>query len=158
MFGMPYIRVDILQLGEPTASENMISPRVFRKFLVPVYRKLSEEIKGRVVLYICGDTTLLLDAIPESGFSAFSFEGPTVKVKQVKEIIRDRMALFGNIPAVDVLMNGTVEDVKRAVMQAIEEGIGSVAPACTFPLQTPIRNQRAMSETVRLYNKSHGFG
>lgn len=148
---------DLLSMAEPTASGTMISPRIFEKFMVPIYRKLSKGLKGRVVLHICGDTIPILNDIPDTGFCAFSFEGPTVEVKKVKEIIGNRMALYGNIPTVDVLMNGTVYDVRKAVMRAIEGGINSVAPACSFPLQTPINNQRAMVETVREYNRSEGF-
>ncbi len=148
---------DVISMGDPTASGNLISHRTFEKFIIPIYKKLSEEIKGRVVLHICGDTTQALEAIVESGFCAFSFEGPAVRVKKVKEIFGNRMALFGNIPTVDVLMLGTVDDVKRAVMTAIEEGVDSVAPACALPLQTPIKNARAISETVSKYNKDLGF-
>ena len=149
---------DALALGDPTASGNLIGPRIFKKFLIPIYRKLSEEIKGRIILHICGDTTLFLDSILETGFCAFSFEGPAVEVKKTKEIIGDRMALFGNIPTVEVLMSGTVDDVKSAVLKAIDEGIDSVVPACALPLQTPIRNAQTMSETVKEWNKNNGFG
>jgi [methyl-Co(III) methanol-specific corrinoid protein]:coenzyme M methyltransferase len=148
---------DALALADPSASANLISPRVFKKFMLPAYRKLSDEIRGRVILHICGDTTPFLELVPDTGFCAFSFEGPTVGVKKVKEVIGDRMALFGNIPTVGVLMNGAVEDVKRAVLQAIEEGVDSVVPACSLPLQTPIDNARAISETVKEYNERKGF-
>jgi [methyl-Co(III) methanol-specific corrinoid protein]:coenzyme M methyltransferase len=148
---------DALSMGDPIASGNLISPKVFKEFLIPIYRKLSEEIKGRVILHICGDTNQILDLMSETRFCGFSFEGPVVPVKKVKEIIGDRMALFGDIPTVNVLMNGTVDDVKSAVIKAIEGGVDSVAPACAFPLQTPIANQRTIAETVRQYNKSKGF-
>ena len=148
---------DALSLGDPTASGNLISPRVFKKFIVPNYRKVSDKLRGRVILHVCGDTTPFLDAVPDSGFCAFSFEGPAVKVKKVKEIIGDRMALFGNIPTVEILMKGTPDDVKRAVLEAIEDGIDSVEPSCGLPLQTPMENARAISETVREYNRKKGF-
>ena len=73
---------DALSMADPTASGNLISPRIFKKFVVPNYRKLSEKIEGRVILHICGDTTPFLDTIPDSGFCAFSFEGPAVRSKR----------------------------------------------------------------------------
>jgi [methyl-Co(III) methanol-specific corrinoid protein]:coenzyme M methyltransferase len=151
-------RADALSLADPTASGNLISPRIFKKFIVPNYRKLSEKIRGRVILHICGDTTPFLDAVCDSGFCAFSFEGPAVKVKKAKEIIGDRMALFGNIPAIDILMNGSPNDVRKAVIEAIEDGIDSVEPACGLPLQTPIRNAQAISKTVQEFNTDKGLG
>jgi len=149
---------DALSLTDPTASGNLISPRIFKKFMVPNYRKLSEKIMGRVILHICGDTTPFLDAVCDSGFCAFSFEGPAVNVKKAKEIIGDRMALFGNIPTVDILMNGSPNDVRKAVNEAIEDGIDSVESACGLPLQTPIRNAQAISKTVNEYNTAKGLG
>jgi [methyl-Co(III) methanol-specific corrinoid protein]:coenzyme M methyltransferase len=148
---------DALSLGDPTASGNLISPRVFKKFIIPNYRKVSERVEGRVILHVCGDTTPFLEAVPDSGFCAFSFEGPAVKVKEAKKIIGDRMALFGNVPTVEILMNGSPGDVRRTVLQAIEDGIDSVEPACGLPLQTPIENARAISETVREYNMKRGL-
>jgi [methyl-Co(III) methanol-specific corrinoid protein]:coenzyme M methyltransferase len=148
---------DALSLADPTASGNLISPRIFKKFIVPNYRKLSEKLKGRVILHICGDTTPFLEAVADSGFCAFSFEGPAVSVAKVKEVIGDRMALFGNIPTVEVLMNGTPDSVRRSVEEAIEQGIDSVEPACGLPLSTPIRNIRVISETVNAYNLRKGI-
>jgi len=55
-------------------------------------------------------------------------------------------------------LNGTVDDVRRAVFEAIEEGIDSVEPACGLPPQTPMHNARAISEAVKQYNKENGFG
>jgi [methyl-Co(III) methanol-specific corrinoid protein]:coenzyme M methyltransferase len=148
---------DVIQMADPTASGSLVSPRVFKQFLVPIYKKLRGAIKGRVILHICGDTTLFLESILDTGFCGFSFEGPTVSVKQVKEVFGNRMALFGNIPTIDVLVNGTVDDVRKATMTAIEEGINSVAPACGMPTQTPLVNAKAMPDTVGDFNKKMGF-
>lgn len=158
-YGNELIRrgADVVQMADPTASGNLVSPRVFKQYLVPIYKKLSGEIKGRVILHICGDTTLFLESILDTGFCGFSFEGPTVRVRQVKEVLGDRMALFGNIPTIDVLVNGTVDDVRRATMTAIEEGINSVAPACGMPIQTPLANAKAMPDAVHDFNRRMGF-
>jgi uroporphyrinogen-III decarboxylase len=78
-------------------------------------------------------------------------------VNQVKEVLGNQVALFGNIPTIDVLVNGTVDDVRRATMTAIEGGINSVAPACGMPIQTPLANARAIPETVRDFNRRMGF-
>ena len=75
----------------------------------------------------------------------------------MKEVFGNRMALFGNIPTIDVLVNGTVDDVRRATMTAIEEGINSVTPACGMPIQTSLANARAIPETARDFNRRMGF-
>lgn len=53
---------------------------------------------------------------------------------------------------------GTVDSVKRAVLEAIEDGIDGVVLACSLPLQTPIDNVWAILVTVKDYNKNRGFG
>jgi len=66
------------------------------------------------------------------------------------------MAAFGNIPTVDVLTIGTLDSIKRVVLQAIKDGFDSVVPASSLPLQAPIDNVRAISATVKEYNKKRG--
>ncbi len=148
---------DALAMGDPTASANLISPKVFKEFMLPVYKKLSSEIKGRVILHICGDTTLFLKDIKETGFCAFSFEGPAVKVEAAKEVLGNTMALFGNIPTVSVLMNGTPSDVEKSVYEAISGGINSVVAACSLPLQTPTTNIKTMVKNVEEANKNNNI-
>jgi len=43
-------------------------------------------------------------------------------------------------------------------MNAIEEGMDSVVPACSLPHQTPVKNAWAISETVIKCNQNKGFG
>jgi [methyl-Co(III) methanol-specific corrinoid protein]:coenzyme M methyltransferase len=95
---------NVIVLIDPTASANMISPRVFERFILPVYFRLKEIIQGRIILHICGDTNTILRFIRQTEFAGFSFEGPSVTVKAVQETIGGKMALIGNIPTWDSLM------------------------------------------------------
>jgi len=55
-------------------------------------------------------------------------------------------------------VKSSFDDVRRAVMNAIEEGIDSVVPACSLLHQTLVNNARAISETVVKCNQNKGFG
>ncbi len=142
---------DVIVLIDPTASANMISPRVFERFILPVYLQLKEIIPGRIILHICGDTNSILKFIGQAAFAGFSFEGPSVTVKAVKEAIGNKMALIGNIPTIDSLMRDNPLRVKKNAQQALCEGINLLAPACSLPLQTSPENLLAMREAWEDY-------
>ena len=139
---------DVISMLDPTASGDLLSQKHFERDIIPVYQKMRKQIKGPIVLHICGRTTNFLDSLPESGFEAFSFEGPKVSVKTAREKIRDRMILVGNVPTYDVLLFGTPERVREESLKALEEGIDILAPACGIPIQTPVENLRTMVEAV----------
>jgi len=142
---------NVIFIIDPTASGSVVSPKHFERFLMPSYRILREKIAAPIVLHICGDTTMLLGLIADTGFEAFSFEGPTVKVTKVKEIIRDRMALGGNIP-IDSILRGKPEEIKQQVFSALGDGIDIVMSACGIPIHSPMENVKAMVGAVKEFN------
>ncbi len=142
---------NVIVLIDPSASFNMISPRVFERFLLPVYYRLNEIIQGRIILHICGDTNSLLNLIQQTGFAGFSFEGPSVTVRNAKKVLGNRMALIGNIPTSDSLLFGNQSQVKRDVRKALEEGIHMLAPACSIPPETPPENLLALRQVFEEY-------
>lgn len=146
---------NVLVLIDPTASGDLISRRVFERFLLPAYRKIRAALTHPVILHICGNTNHFLSSLPETGFEGFSFEGPAVGVKAAREGLRGKMALVGNISTTDTLLLGDAARVKREVEAAIAEGIDLVAPSCGIPLRAPLANLHAMVEATR--NSEKGF-
>lgn len=149
---------DVLSILDPTASGNLLSRKYFQKHLVPAYRRMREKIQGPISLHICGNTEDFLDLLPETGFEAFSFEGPMVSVKSARQKIGDRMLLVGNIPTYDTLLFGTPERVREESLNALEDGIDILAPACGVPMQTPTENLKALVRAVDEFKevrKSH---
>lgn len=145
---------NVILIIDPTASGSMISPRHFEKFIMPAYKKLREKIQAPIILHICGDTNMMLGLIAETGFEAFSFEGPTVQVKTAKEIIGDRMALAGNIP-INLMLSGKPSEIKEQVYQALKDGINIIMTACGIPIRSPMENVKAMVEAVKEFNKNN---
>ncbi len=142
---------NVIVLIDPSASANMISPRIFERFILPVYDRLKNAIRGRILLHICGDTNSLLKFIRQTGFAGFSFEGPGVAVKTAREALGDRMALIGNIPTSDSLLDGSHVQVMEKVREALSEGVHLLAPACSIPPQTPPENLLAMRKAYEDY-------
>jgi [methyl-Co(III) methanol-specific corrinoid protein]:coenzyme M methyltransferase len=145
---------NVILIIDPTASGNMISHRQFEKYVIPAYKILRRNINVPIILHICGDTNNILEIIAaETGFEAFSFEGPTVDVKYAKNIVGDRIALAGNIP-IDLMLSGTPSEIKRKVYQAIEDGINIIMTSCGIPIYSPMENVKAMVDAVNEYNEN----
>jgi len=135
---------DVLVLIDPTASGDLLSRKHFQRHLIPIYQQLRERIHRPIILHICGYTVDFLDLLPETGFEAFSFEGPTVAVTTAREKTGEKMLLVGNIPTYDVLLYGTPEKIHQESLKALKDGIDMLAPSCGVPVQTPIENLKSM--------------
>lgn len=144
---------DAICVADPLASGDLLSPVDFKDLLVPALRRFREGLRGKAILHICGNTSRMIPAMPETGFEAFSFEGPVVDAKYVKETLGDRMVLVGNVPTFGTLLKGTPEDVIRDSLYALESGVDILAPACGLPPHTPLANLRAMVEATRIFNE-----
>lgn len=149
---------DVLSILDPTASGDLSSRKYFQKHLMPAYQRMRAKIQGPILLHICGNTEGFLDLLPETGFEAFSFEGPKVSVQSARQKIGDRILLVGNIPTYDTLLFGTPERVREESLKALQDGIDILAPACGVPVQTPTENLKALVRAVDEFKevrKSH---
>jgi len=144
---------DVLSILDPAASGELLSRKYFERHLLPAYQQMRAKIHGPVSLHICGNTEKFLDVIPQTGFQAFSFEGPKVSVQSARQIIGDDMLLVGNIPTYDTLLFGTPEKVHEASLNALSDGIDVLAPACGVPVQTPTENLKAMVRAVKEFRE-----
>lgn len=143
-------------MSDPTSSGDILSKKYFERHAVPAYQRMKRTVNGPVILHICGNTNDFLDLVPQTGFSGFSFEGPTVQVQAVRRNIGKRMAVVGNIPTHDLLLFGTPEQVRKASLQALHDGTDLLAPACGIPLHTPSENLRSMVLAVEEFREKGG--
>lgn len=139
-------------IADPVASGDLVSPKQFATFYLPVYKRIDEGVKGRIILHICGNTTGMLSDIAETGFDCFSFQGPEVQISKAKELVRDRIALAGNVPTVKYILQGTPEDVKKWSLQALEEGVHLLAPSCGIPPIAKASNITPMVQATEEFN------
>src|SRR5512133_1207116 len=75
LFGRAQMRAgaDVLVVADH-ATGDLVRPRCYRDFLMPVHREITAELGCPTVLHICGDTTDRLDYIAQAGFDAFHFD------------------------------------------------------------------------------------
>ncbi len=138
---------DVVVLADH-ATGDLVSPKTYQNFLLPVHKELVQRIGGPLILHICGNCADRLRMFVEAGFDGYHFEWQVDAKEAVKTVNRE-MALVGNINNPTVLYRGTPEDVRKQVRYSVEAGVEIIAPECAVPLQTPLRNLRAIVETAR---------
>ena len=148
--------IDLITMGEPTASGDMISRAHFAEFALPPLKKIYAELSGKGVktcLHICGNVENRLDLLAETGVDIISLDYK-VSLKKAREVLCGRAAFAGNVNPVDVLQNGTKEQIIQTCNQCIKDaGIEGfiLMPGCDIPPSTPVENIKTMINAARCY-------
>jgi MtaA/CmuA family methyltransferase len=104
LFGRAQIEAgaDVLCVADH-ATGDLVSPRTYRDFLLPVHRELNRELGCPTVLHICGNTTDRLEDICTAGFDAFHFDSK-VSASTARRIVAGRLSLIGNVNNAETLL------------------------------------------------------
>lgn len=137
---------DVILWGDH-ATGDLVRGSMYRDFLLPIHKQVTESLGVPIILHICGDTADRLEYIVEAGFDAFHFDSK-VDARFAKGVVGDRMSLIGNINNSTTLMTGTSDDVIRETLYSLEAGVEIVAPECAIPLTTSVANLRAIAEAA----------
>jgi uroporphyrinogen decarboxylase len=140
---------------EPTASASIISPRFFKKFVVPSLSKLNHQIKSQgafATLHICGQTTKILDEMYSTGASAISIDAAVDLALAINKS-QKKAAVIGNVDT-SLMLTGTPTDVLQEGRRCIERantasGGHILSTGCDVPLETPIENVDALVRAAR---------
>lgn len=135
---------DVITISDPNSSGDIIGPEQYRKFIFPHHQGLFGNIDSPTVLHICGNTRRHLPLIAETGVDGFSFE-EKVDPEYAMSCIGSKVTLIGNVPTVDVLLDGSPEDVRNYVEHLKKVGIPIISSGCTISPLTPLENLKAMS-------------
>jgi [methyl-Co(III) methanol-specific corrinoid protein]:coenzyme M methyltransferase len=138
---------DVVVLADH-ATGDLVSPKTYHQFLLPVHKELVQRIGGPLILHICGNCADRLRLFVEAGFDGYHFEWQ-VDAREAVKVVNHEMALVGNINNPTALYRGTPEDVRKQVRYSVEAGVDIIAPECAVPLQTPLRNLRAIVEAAQ---------
>lgn len=140
---------DILTWADHVTAD-LISAKVYEEFLLPVHQRCNKQMEksGPVILHVCGSVTDRLDLFCQAGFEAFHLDSRN-DISAACEIVAGRMLLAGNINNPNILLNGSVADVRTAVDAAIDGGIRLIAPECALPFWVPNRNLMEIVHVAR---------
>jgi len=138
---------DIVQIGDPTASTDLISPAAFKQFAKPALTKIAEGLGGPRLLHICGKTEMIVPDMVESGFDGISID-EAVDITKIGPLV-GTTKILGNLSSKSTLVFGSPEDVKKEAKKALESGVNFLEPGCGFSPITPISNIKAMVEAAK---------
>jgi len=147
---------DIICVLEPTAA--ILGPKEFRKFSGHYVHHIMESYKYsdvETIYHVCGNTMHLIKEMVSIGVAGISLDGPETGVDMAKaaKMVSEDIILIGNVSPTIVLVNGTVEEVKEATTELLEDMRQYpnfiLSTGCDLPPETPIKNIKAFMETGR---------
>jgi uroporphyrinogen-III decarboxylase len=109
-------------IGEGMASGSLISPAMYRRFVLPYQRELARELRRRgalSILHICGNITSMLADVAESEVDGADIDAPTDWPSAVN-ILGAKVSLKGNLNPILFL----------------PDNVNQLAAACEATLQT----------------------
>jgi uroporphyrinogen decarboxylase len=144
--------------GEPTAANQIISPKQFEEFALPYLKEahqytLDKGIKN-IFCHICGEQNLNLPHWAEVPFGdpgLLSF-GHEVDLRKAIEMFGDQNVILGNVEP-GVIQEGTWQEVYELSRQCIEKGKDApsgyiLMAGCDVPVMAPPFNLYAMKKAV----------
>ena len=141
---------DIIGLGDAVCSQ--ISPKMYRQFALPYEQRIFavvHEMGAAARLHICGNTTRLLPDMLQSGADIIDLDW-MVDIEKAAQLFDDRTAICGNFDPVAVMLQGTPETVRDAILACIQKGGTRLfsGAGCEIPDGTPDENLLAQRQTL----------
>ena len=127
-------------LVDPLASGSVISRRTFGQFALPYQKRLIGYLHRYdldIALHICGDTSGMLDLIPDTGADLFSFD--QAEISSVVNSMGAQVRLIGNWPP-HALLPSSRMPVDAGTEQILNEGLKNpkgfvVSTGCEVPIR-----------------------
>ena len=148
-------------MGDPSVASEFISPKMFREIVMPHVKELAEGVEkltGRKPgVSLVGKSRDIWKDYMEMGFISYMPDG-FEDLEQLKKDVGHRMAINGNVPPVDVMCYGSIDDVIEAVKTCLIKGSDSpcgytLAVGGQLGFGTPKENIEAYMYAARRYGR-----
>ncbi len=168
-FCIEYNRRELLEFGEKAeyygtwddfAGQDglMISPEMFKKYFLPLYKKLIENNKKYDLVFswhCCGSIHEILPYMIDAGIDIFDVVQTSAKDMEIENVFRlygKDVCMHGGIDVQDLLIRGSIDDIKNEVKKIKElwgnRGGMILAPSHEILPDTPIENVLALYEEI----------
>lgn len=156
----------IVQLGDSSASLDIVSPDIYERFALPYEQRFFESMRPRCrargavsLLHICGDNTRILPLLARTGADLVEVDHK-VDLGEAKRVMGDRVALIGNLDPAGALLFGTPADVERASRACIDAAAAGggfiLGSGCEVAGATPRENLAAAVRVARAHRYAGG--
>ena len=150
--------------GPEFATLPLLSPHLFREFVVPFDRPLINMMHRYgclVILHCHGQLASVLDCFVEIGCDGLHplEEPPTgdITLAEAKRRVGDHITIIGNVP-MDLLFRGNRTEVQRECTRILDEGAAGggliLAPAAA-PYQSPFTEQSYWNYVELVHTARH---
>ncbi|MDR3196941.1 MAG: uroporphyrinogen decarboxylase family protein [Planctomycetaceae bacterium] len=147
---------DMTSFGDSMGSPDLISPKMYQKFVMPFQKRLVADLTKsgiRTVCHICGNTNRILELMSGCGFAGVEIDYKT-NVAEVQRIMYGKSVVFGIIDPSGVFCFGDELAVRTTTQNVLDcfRGYGLVLGAgCALPAETPPENIKTFVHTARNY-------
>ena len=148
---------DLIEMGGGAASSTVISPKIFEDYCLPYDKKLHDALHAvghKVVYHTCGGMMAILDLIVKNGCDASETLSPPgvggdAVTQEIKRRIGGKVCLIGGMDQINMLTNGTPEEVRRETHRLCETlgpGGGYILSASDHFFHAPVENLKAFAQ------------
>lgn len=140
---------DCIGVGDAAASQ--IGPEFYKKFVFEGEREIARHIRslGCVAkLHICGNTHAILPYMIEAGYDIVDVDHAAGSMAPFAPLLHPNQVLCGSCDPVNVVLNGTKEEIEAAIKLDYKETNGKAitSAGCEIPPETTIENFRHFCE------------
>jgi hypothetical protein len=127
------LNIDIIGVGGDFAGNRgpMVSPDLYRKFIVPEVCKLSNHIRSSGKVSVNASDGNLWPVINDfligckvDGYIEIDFRAD-MELSRLKKEFGDKVTFFGNLDCANFLSFGTVEQIKQHTKDCLKDGMGN---------------------------------
>lgn len=142
-------------LGDCNTMSHLISAKQYKEFAFEPCKKVVETYNksgGMTFLHNSEESIPHIELETQLGVSCISV-GPGIDIAKAKEVVKGKTCLMGNLDPVNVLMNGTPEQIAKEterIMKAGKVGGGYMFDTGEMnPRDVPEENMRTMIQTAK---------
>jgi [methyl-Co(III) methanol-specific corrinoid protein]:coenzyme M methyltransferase len=89
-----------------------------------------------------------LQYIRQTGLECFHFDSK-VPTADARRLAGEDLALMGGTSNIDVVRNGSPEEVRRDVEEKLRLGVDVIGPECAVPLDAPYQNLKTLVDVAK---------
>jgi uroporphyrinogen decarboxylase len=146
---------------DPVSCSDILGKRNYKKFsephLIELIEGLTQALGRKPGIHICGKTSPLWDEMSQLKVANFSVDNME-DLAAARDIMGPHFGLMGNVAPVDVMLNGSIDDVietcKTCIIKGSEAENGyTLGTGCQVPIGTPRENFDAFIYATRKYGR-----
>lgn len=138
-----------ISIADPTATGEILGPKMFGEYAVKYLNKLIDAIHGMgvpVIVHICGNMNMVKNHCADLHGNALSVDA-FVNLKKIQDEY-NHITTMGNLSTI-MLQDADEKAIQRGTELLLNNKINIIAPACGLSTSTPLRNIRTFTDVVR---------